>query len=133
MTVRIFLVDDEPAVPKLVGIYLRSFLDDFEVMSSTSGLKAIEKISLIVRGGYLDRIPDITVLDFRMPGMGGLETASKLKELGVPNIYILTAYISPELIEAATTIGVKGIMRKSEGFKEIARRIADAARALQTS
>ncbi len=108
-------------------------LDDFEVMTSTSGEKAIEKISMIVRGGYLDRIPNITILDYKMPGLGGLETTSKLKELGADNIYILTAYLSPGLIEAALQAGAKGIMKKSEGFKEVARRIAEIARTLQTT
>ncbi|MDF1538297.1 MAG: response regulator transcription factor [Candidatus Thorarchaeota archaeon] len=133
MTIRIFLIDDEPAVPKLVSIYLRGLLDDFEVMTSASGEKAVTKISLIVRGGYLDRIPHITVLDYKMPGMGGLETTTKLKELGADNIYILTAYLSPGLIEAALQAGAKGIMKKSEGFKEIARKIAEIARAIQTT
>jgi CheY-like chemotaxis protein len=131
MTVRILLVDNEPAVPKLVSIYLRGLLDDFEIMTSTSGENAVERILLLIRGGYRDKIPDITVLDMKMPGMGGLEAATKLSLMGVENIYILTAYLSPDMIEEAQKAGANGIMKKSEGFKEVAQKIADIARGIE--
>ncbi|MCK5151099.1 MAG: response regulator [Candidatus Thorarchaeota archaeon] len=133
MTVRIFLVDNEPAVPKLVTIYLKSLLDDFEIMTSNSGENAVERILLLIRGGYHEKIPDITILDLKMPGMGGLEAATKLSLMGIENIYILTAYLSPDLIEEAQKAGVKGIMQKSEGFKEVAQKIADIAHSIHPS
>ncbi|MFW9847745.1 MAG: response regulator transcription factor [Candidatus Thorarchaeota archaeon] len=131
MTVRILLVDNEPAVPKLVSIYLESILDDFEIMTAINGESAVNRILLLIRGGYREKLPDITILDLKMPGMGGLEAATKLSMMGVENIYILTAYISPDLIEEALRAGAKGIMKKSEGFKEAAQQIADIARTLQ--
>ena len=131
MTVRILLVDNEPAVPKLVSIYLNNLLDDFEVMTSTNGENAVERVLLLIRGGYRDKLPDIIVLDLKMPGMSGLEAASKLSLMGVENIYILTAYLSPDLIEEAQRAGAKGIMKKSEGFKEVAQQIADIARSIE--
>ncbi|MHA1907429.1 MAG: response regulator [Candidatus Thorarchaeota archaeon] len=131
MTIRILLVDNEPAVPKLVSIYLKSLLDDFEVMTSNSGAKAVERILLLIRGGYREKIPDITILDLKMPDMDGLEAAKKLSLVGVENIYILTAYLSSDLIEEAQKAGAKGIMKKSEGFKEVAQQIADIARGIQ--
>ncbi len=132
MTVRIFLVDNEPAVPKLVSIYLKSLLDDFEIMTSSSGEKAVDRILLMIRGGYHDKIPDITILDLKMPGMGGLEAATKLSLMGIENIYILTAYLSPDLIKEAQMAGAKGIMKKSEGFKEVAQKIANIAHSIHT-
>jgi two-component system response regulator DesR len=131
MPIRILLVDNEPAVPKLVSIYLKSLLDDFEVMTLASGESAIDRVLLLIRGEYRDKLPDITILDLKMPGMDGLEAATKLSMMGIENIYILTAYLSPDLIEAAQKAGAKGIMKKSEGFKEVAQQIADIARSIQ--
>ena len=131
MTIRILLVDNEPAVPKLVGIYLQDLLDDYEIMTLTSGEGAIDRILLLIRGEYREKLPDITVLDLKMPGMDGLEVANKLTMMGLENIYILTAYLSPDLIEAAQKAGAKGIMKKSEGFKDVAQQIADIARSIQ--
>lgn len=130
MTTRIMLVDDDAAVPKLISIYLRRFLDDFIVDASTSGEEAIETIKSKLEGAQSSTLPDITVLDYRMPGVGGLEASAELTELGIKNIYIMTAYLSPDIIVAAQLAGAKGIMKKSEGFQEIAKKIAEIARTL---
>jgi CheY-like chemotaxis protein len=130
MTTRILLVDDDAAVPKLISIYLRRFLDDFVVDASTSGEESIESIKSKVQNTQSNSLPDITVLDYRMPGVGGLEASAELTELGIKNIYIMTAYLSPDIIVAAQLAGAKGIMKKSEGFQEIAKKIAEIARTL---
>ncbi len=130
MTIRILLVDDDAAVPKLIGIYLRRFLDDFIVESSASGEETIDTIRERIESGREHVLPDITILDYRMPRVGGLEVSAELSSMGLKNIYLMTAYLSPELIAAAQLAGAKGIMKKSEGFHSIAKKIADIARTL---
>ncbi len=130
MTTRILLVDDDLAIPKVISIYLGSFLDEFIVDSFDNGEETIDRIKGYIESGQVEALPDITVLDNRMPGIGGLEVAAELSSAGLKNIYLMTAYISPELIAAAQLAGAKGIMKKSEGFQEVARKIADIVRTL---
>lgn len=130
MTIRILLVDDDKAVPKLIGIYLRNFLDDFLFETMHNGEDTIDMIRNRIESNQTDALPEIIVLDYRMPNVGGLEVAAELSSFGFKNIYLMTAYLSPELIAAAQLAGAKGIMKKSEGFQEVARKIADIARTL---
>ncbi|MFW9919667.1 MAG: PleD family two-component system response regulator [Candidatus Thorarchaeota archaeon] len=132
MTTRILLVDDDLAVPKLIGIYLRSYLDDFMIDTMGNGEDTIDMIKGRIDSNQANALPNITILDYRMPGVGGLEVAAELSNLGLKNIYLMTAYISPELIAAAQLAGARGIMKKSEGFNEVAKKIADIARTMQT-
>ena len=43
MTFRILIVDDEPAIQEVMLEYLKRFLDDFELLFTSSGQEAIEK------------------------------------------------------------------------------------------
>ncbi len=132
MTVRILLVDDDVAVPKLIGIYLRSYLDDFLLDTMNNGEDAIDMIRNRFETGQTNQLPNITILDYRMPGVGGLEVSAELTNLGLKNVFLMTAYLSPELIAAAQLAGAKGIMKKSEGFHEVARKIAEIAHTLSS-
>jgi len=130
MTIRVLLVDDDPAVSKLIGIYLRSYLDDFMIEAKSSGEETIDMIKELIESNRREMLPNLTVLDYRMPGVGGLEVAAEISSIGLKNIYLMTAYLSPELIAAAQLAGAKGIMKKSEGFQELAKKIAEIARAI---
>ena len=90
---RILLVDDDPAVSKLIGIYLRGFLDDFMIETMTSGEDTIDMIKERVESSKTEVIPNLTVLDYRMPGVGGLEVAAELSSMGLKNIYLMNQMI----------------------------------------
>jgi two-component system KDP operon response regulator KdpE len=66
---RILVVDDEPRVLKFVEIDLRS--RGFDVITSTSGIKALE----LVR----NKGPDILLLDILMPEIDGFEVLRQLR------------------------------------------------------
>ena len=56
--------------------------------------------------------PDVCVLDYRMPGMSGLETASKiLAERPDAKILLFSAFLTPEVTDEAERLGV-GCLRK---------------------
>jgi CheY-like chemotaxis protein len=125
MKVRIFIVDDEPAVAKVLETYLNELIDDFEVIPASNGQEAIEKMAKMLEE---EVPPDVTLMDLRMPVMDGLESSRQLSAMGVNNIHILTAYVDSDMAKVAVTVGVKGIMDKREGFKAIAGRVADMVR-----
>ena len=116
MKARIFIVDDEPAVAKVLETYLNELIDDFEVIPASNGQEAIEKMAEMLEE---EVPPDVTLMDLRMPVMDGLESSKQLSAMGVNNIHILTAYVDSDLAKVAVTVGVNGIMDKKEGFKAL--------------
>ena len=125
MKVRIFIVDDEPAVAKVLETYLKELIDDFEVIPASNGQEAIEKMAEMLEE---EVPPDMTLMDLRMPVMDGLESSKQLSAMGVNNIHILTAYVDSDMAKVAVTVGAKGIIDKKEGFKVIAGRVAEMVR-----
>ncbi len=80
---RILVVDDEEPVKFLLSEELRE--EGYEVDSASSGEEAIEKVK---QGKY-----DLVSLDIEMPGMSGLEAATKVREISPKTKVILaTAY-----------------------------------------
>ncbi|MFW9806111.1 MAG: response regulator transcription factor [Candidatus Thorarchaeota archaeon] len=125
MTFRILLVDDEPAIHEVMNVYLKRFLDDFELLMANTGDEAIEHANKLIRDGTP---PDIVLMDMKMPIMDGIECTKKLIELGIRNIHLLTAYFDPIAVKQAAEIGARGVMKKSEGFAIVARKVADMIR-----
>ena len=125
MTFRILVVDDEPAIHEVMMVYLKRFLDDFELLSASSGEEALNKASHAIK---LGQKLDIVLMDLKMPKMNGLECTQKLAEIGVNNVHLLTAFFNPEAAQQAADAGAKGVIRKSDGFKSVAKKVADMIR-----
>jgi len=66
---RVLVVDDTPANVRLVSSLLQQ--DGYDVLAATNGADAID----IVRG----RLPDLVVMDVRMPGVDGVAACRVLK------------------------------------------------------
>ncbi len=78
---RILLVEDEPSALSLFSKILRG--EGHEVIESSNGEEAINRIT-----GDKDTRIDLLVSDLVMPGVGGLELASRFRE-ACPNTKIL--------------------------------------------
>jgi two-component system nitrogen regulation response regulator NtrX len=76
---KILVVDDDPLVLEALN---QAFMDDYEVLSASSGFEAIEIVSA-------DSAIETIVLDIKMAKMDGLKTASKLKQINpaIPIIF----------------------------------------------
>ena len=78
---RILVVDDEPTIREVVGLYLRR--EGFEVESAADGDGALAAIS---RGGL-----DLIILDLMLPGSDGLTITRQVRAAGSLPIIMLTA------------------------------------------
>lgn len=125
MVKRVIVVDDDSAVSSVMETYLRTFLDDFQLISATDGRRAIEVTERLLEEGSS---PDVVLMDLRMHPMDGIECTKALVERGIEDIYILTAYIDSDMISEALSAGARGIMNKADGYRDIARRAADIVR-----
>lgn len=83
MTKRVLVIDDEKPIRDSFVLALED--TEFQVDTASSGKEGLEKI----RGGVYGLI----YLDLKMPGMNGVETLRKIREMDptIP-IYIITAF-----------------------------------------
>lgn len=90
----ILVVDDQPVNIQAVGALLSR--EGYEVMPALSGAQALERCAA--------RLPDLVLLDMRMPGLSGVEVCQRLKADGatapVPVIFLTAAHEREHLVEA---------------------------------
>ncbi|MCA9861641.1 MAG: response regulator transcription factor [Thermomicrobiales bacterium] len=77
----IFVVDDEPAIVRLVRTELQS--DGYAVITAVSGEDALARLD--------DERPDLVVLDLMLPGIDGFETLRRIRAESQVPVIMLTA------------------------------------------
>ena len=107
---RVLVVDDNAHAREVLAAQLEAM--SFEVGEAGSGEAAVEA----VRQSAIDmRLFDIVLLDWRMPDHDGLETARRIRALGLehsPRLAIVTAYGRDELRQEALSLGIEHILLK---------------------
>jgi len=98
----IFVVDDD----RLVLATLSSDLEraGYDIKSFESGVSALE--------AFKQSPPDLVLLDIRMPGMDGIETAKEMLTLDYRPILILSAYDDFDTVSNSIASGVVGYLVK---------------------
>ena len=94
---RALIVDDTPDIRFMVGFQLK--MEGIAFEEAGSGEEAIERCA--------SESFDLVVLDFRMPGLSGVDVANKLRSDQYPaQIIIYSAYVDEELQAAARTLEI---------------------------
>ena len=112
-SIRVMLVDDHPAFRKGLAALIATE-DDLEVVAETGdGNEAIEL--------FRRHKPDITLMDLRLPGMGGVEaTIAIRKEFPEARVIVLTTFDMDEDIYRAMDSGAKSYLLKDTPEDELA-------------
>lgn len=103
---RVVLVDDHRVVQTALRSYLGAFEDIEVVGGASSGEEVLEKLE-----GWL---PDVVVMDLRMPGgMDGIEATRRVRALSPhTQVVVLTADTDDARVVAALRSGAIGYIRK---------------------
>lgn len=111
--IRVVLADDHAVVRQGIRDFLEEAGDIEVVAEASDGAKVKECI--------LALMPDVAVLDVRMPQLTGIEVARWIREQKLPiRILILTAYDDDPFIMAALQAGANGYLLKNADADEMA-------------
>ncbi len=109
---QILVVEDEKAVGHMIAMVLGGPAS--KVVRANSGWEALIKI------GAMARPFDVVITDHRMPRMTGLELVRQLRTKNfLGKIFVLSAYLSDEDIQAYEQLGVDMMMSKPFDFEEL--------------
>jgi CheY-like chemotaxis protein len=102
------IVDDEDDVRLLVKLLIQRHNKGLFVAGEvSSGAQALETL--------VELVPEVVVLDQRMPNMDGLETATRiLAERPTQQIVLFSAYLDAEIEAAAADVGITACLRKDD-------------------
>jgi two-component system, NarL family, response regulator len=119
--IRVLIADDHPVVREGLAAILRSERDIQIVAEATDGVHACAL--------YDQHLPDVVILDLRMPRKDGLQVVTELmsSRRPKPRIIVMTTYETEEDVRRALQAGAKAYLVKGalpEQILEILRRVA---------
>ena len=108
---KVLVVDDSTASQNIFKEILESF--SFDVALTDSGEKALTEFE---KNAEQQTDFDLVIMDWKMPGMDGIETSRRIKNLsGIsrpPKIIMATAYGRQEVMRQAESVGLDGFLIK---------------------
>jgi len=107
---KVLVVDDNPTSREILQEMLESF--SFEVTVAASGPEGISELE----NAKEDRPFELVVMDWKMPGMDGIDAARRIKNHEglnkIPAIIMVTAYGREEIMQQAEDVGLEGFLLK---------------------
>jgi len=110
--VRVLLADDHPVVRHGIIANVKPQPDMIVVAEAGDGVEALALIK--------EHLPDVVLLDLRMPRMDGLDVLAELKTSRLPcKVIIMTTFDSEEDVQRAMKAGARGYLLKDSTQEEI--------------
>ena len=110
--IRVFCVDDHPLMREGIAAVIRNETDMQLVAEASTGHEAIQ--------GFRQHLPDVTLMDLRMPDMGGIDALNAIRtEFADARVIMLTTFEGDAEIQLALRAGAQGYMLKSMPRKQL--------------
>ena len=107
---KVLVVDDNATSRDILQEMLESFT--FEVTVAASGPEGITELE----SANADKPFELVVMDWKMPGMDGIEASKRIKAHGglskIPAIVLVTAYGHEEIMQQVEEVGLEGFLLK---------------------
>ena len=117
--IRVLIADDEDMIRTALAALLR-LEDDLEVIAECrDGETAVARA--------LELRPDVCLLDLEMPGIDGVEAASRIRQRIPARCVVVTRHARPGVLRRALSAGVDGFIPKSRRAEDVAAVIRDVA------
>jgi two-component system, sensor histidine kinase and response regulator len=123
MAYQILLAEDDATLMLAHLTYLKGLGDDYAFLEAADGNEALRLAQ--------EKLPDLILADWVMPGLSGLELIKALKENPQTNdipIIMISAMIAPSDLEKAFEIGAVDYLRKPVERVELQARVKGALR-----
>ena len=123
MSVRVVIADDEPLVRQGIRLVLEHAEDLVVEAEAGDGIEALRQVRR--------HRPDVLLLDIRMPGLDGIETARHVAAdptLSAVRVVMLTTFADDALLVGAIRAGASGYLLKSmppEQIRESVRAVVE--------
>jgi DNA-binding NtrC family response regulator len=110
--VSILIIDDEVELCKSLSEMLKEEEEGYKISVANSGKKGLAKIK--------EEVPDLVLLDIKMPEMDGIETLEKIKAIDEDVLVImLTAYQTVETAIKSMKLGAYDYISKPFNYEEL--------------
>lgn len=110
--IRVFCVDDHPLMREGITAVIRNEPDMFLAAEAANGREAIQ--------GFRQHRPDITLMDLRLPDIGGIDALVAIRtEFPNARVIMLTTFEGDAEIRRALEAGAQGYMLKSMPRKQL--------------
>jgi two-component system, sensor histidine kinase and response regulator len=108
---RVLIVDDNPSARDILSQMVRNFGMDVEAVDSGESALTTLKLASSQRRSF-----ELVLMDWRMPGMDGLDAAQRIKAdmnlREIPAVLMVTAYGREEVLRMSEQLDLQGVLIK---------------------